>query len=115
MTGFTPAVRDLILDRQHNACARCCRWLVPGYTQVHHRRARQIGGSRRAETNLPANGLALCDRDHDWIESNRRESYRLGYLVHSYQRPCEVPVWYLGRWVRLHDDGTAVSDPVDAA
>ncbi len=117
MTGFSPAVRQIILDRQHNACARCCRWLLDGYTHIHHRRARGAGGTRSPEANLPSNGLALCVQCHGRIESERRAAYRLGHLVHTYQRPCEVPVWCLGRWVRLHDDGSAVavSAPLDAA
>ncbi len=115
MTGFPPAIRQLIIDRQHHACARCCRWLLDGYTQIHHRRARGAGGTRCPESNLPANGLALCLQCHRHIEAERREAYKLGHLIRTYQRPCDVPVWYLGHWVQLHDSGETVPvpDPYD--
>jgi hypothetical protein len=29
---------------------------------------------------------------HDWIHSHVAESYELGWLVHSWQEPADVPI-----------------------
>lgn len=73
-----------------------------------------MGGTARLESNLPANLGYLCMSTfnpggcHLWVESNRTEARREGWLVPSWQRPSDVPVMYRGVLSRLHDDGSVV-------
>jgi 5-methylcytosine-specific restriction protein A len=116
MTGFSREVRDLVRQRatadldddRHVICevmARCPGRVVALY-DLHHRRCRGAGGSRRPETNLAGNALAICRDCHAFIESQREMAFRNGWLVRQSQTPADVPVLYRGRWVLLADDGT---------
>lgn len=75
-----------------------------------------MGSSRRPDTNQPANGLAVCDADHYWIESNREKARGFGWLLEQTQTPAEVPVLRRGRWVLLDNCGDfAETTPLEAA
>lgn len=121
-TGFPVRVRNLIHDRalDFNDAWAVCEVMAEcqGRRAVaaHHRRPRGSGGSRRPETNRAANGLAVCDADHAWIESFREQAYRFGWLLKQHQIPSEVPVLRRGQWVLLDDDGgfTPVAQGVTA-
>ena len=80
---------------------------------VHHRRPRQMGGTRRADANSPANLLSLCSRCHEFVESERAEAYVNGWLVHTHHDPAKVPclVEHGSRWVHLTDDGRYADGP----
>jgi hypothetical protein len=103
-----PQIRQLVLQRDNNSCARCGHVLT-GWMSIHHRLPGQMGGRRSG--NGPQNLLALCGSGvtgcHGWIESNRTEAYDLGYLVRSGEDPVAVPVLHAlyGR-VFLAEDGT---------
>lgn len=111
MTGFSVVVRRLIAERakDFNSSWPVCE--VMAFCQgsaaqaVHHRRPRGAGGSRRRETNMPANGLAICDPCHSWCESHREEALRFGWLVLQSQTPADIPVLRRGVWVRLDNAG----------
>lgn len=112
-TGFPPKVKKLIAERASAtgdaADAYCEVWEVCHGARSgppHHRRPRGRGGSKRPDTNLPANGLSCCPACHDWIESNRDEAKKHGWLLEQHQSPAEVPVLRRGRLVLLADDGT---------
>lgn len=103
LTGFSPAVRKIICDRANNLCERCCLRPVQ---QLHHRRPRGAGGSRRADTNTPANGVAICEPCHRHVESHRAEALEHGWLVRQGHSPENTPLLYQGaRWVLLTLDG----------
>ena len=103
MTGFSSATRRLILDRSGGVCERCG---VRPVEALHHRRPRGMSGSRRADTNTPANCLASCNECHLYIESNRTEALEMGWLVRQGHDPEHVPVMYRGMGlVQLHPDG----------
>lgn len=102
-TGFTPAVHDLINERSSGVCEKCGNdWADP---QHHHRRPRGSGGSRRESTNTASNGLALCERCHSGVESNRNQALIHGWLVNQNGDPRLVPVLTRHGWVRLTDAG----------
>lgn len=109
-TGFPLDVRIQIIHRAAGRCERCDRER-PGCA-LHHRRPRQAGGSRREDTNTASNGLFLCGFGgcHDWVESHRAESYKLGLLLKQHQNPLTSPVLLkrYGGWVFLNDDGQVV-------
>lgn len=98
MTGFSSQVRAVIHERSDRWCERCGG--ERGW-ELHHRRPRGAGGSRRPETNEASNGLNLCGACHRRIESNRTEAYEHGWLVHQTDDPREVPVLYRGTLVYL--------------
>jgi len=89
-TGPSAAVRDEVYERAGYRCERCGD--ADGPFEVHHRRPRGMGGSRREDTNSPANLLLLCTRCHLWTESNRATALERGYLVPQGQDPATVPV-----------------------
>jgi hypothetical protein len=64
-----------------------------------------MGSTRRPESNMPANGLALCLVCHLMVESNRELALENGWLVRQEQCPAEIPVFRFGQWVLLGDDG----------
>lgn len=115
MTGFSKEVRDLVRQR---ACAdvdddrfvvcevmaRCPGRAVALY-DLHHRRNRGAGGSKRPETNLAGNALAACRDCHAFIGAQPETAYCNGWLVRQNQTPAEVPVLRRNVWVRLDDAG----------
>lgn len=102
-TGFPPVVRSLIYDRSGGRCEICNEWTSD--LQIHHRRPRGMGGSRRPDTNLPSSGLLLCGMDHVRVESHRALAFDNGWLVRQSQTPREVQVLRRGFWVYLDDVG----------
>lgn len=111
MTGFTPKVRSLILERD-GGCAlsddRCDQGI-----QVHHRAGRQMGGSKNAWINRPPNGVALCPHHHRWVGEHPRDAEHLGYIVRrGVHKPADIPIDHhrLGV-VFLTDDGGYTHEP----
>lgn len=104
MTGFSKQVREVVKHRAGGVCERC-GWAAPAY-QFHHRRPRAMGGSRSPETNGAANCLHLCVPCHCACESDRELSLRHGWLVRQSRDPRLVPVFRMGTWVQLNDDGS---------
>jgi len=102
-TGFGVVVKAIIRDRANGLCERCGEYAYE--MQHHHRRARGMGSTRRPETNMPANALAVCPRCHSEIESYRSVSYDSGWLVHQSRNPADIPVLRRGVWVLLDDLG----------
>lgn len=76
---------------------------------VHHRRPRQMGGSKRRDTNGIENLLALSAADHELVESQRTLAYSRGWLVRQNAIPAAVPALVSVDGVRqlmlLTDDG----------
>jgi hypothetical protein len=114
VTGFSREVRELVkqrasidLDERYVVCEVQCR--CPGRAvalyDLHHRRNRGAGGSKRPETNLAANSLAACRDCHSFITVHPEMSYRMGWLVKQNQMPAEVPVYYRHRWCLLDNEG----------
>lgn len=103
-TGFPPLVRTLVYERCAGRCEICDEWTSD--LQLHHRRARGAGSTRRPETNYPSNCLALCMMDHLRCESHRTQAYENGWLVRQSHPPAAVPVLRRGMWVLLDDEGS---------
>lgn len=103
-TGFPLEVRVRIIERAKGYC-EVCGGASPGM-QVHHRRPRAMGGSRRPDTNTAPNGLYLCPECHANIESHRWLAQERGLLLKQHQTPSEVPVSLHGVLWLLGDDGS---------
>jgi hypothetical protein len=94
-TGPVRDVVDLVYERANYSCELCLMGLGPQRGvdhHLHHRRPRRAGGSRRADTNSPANLLLLCPSCHDVIEVQRAAAYDGGWLVGASRDPASVPV-----------------------
>ena len=105
-TGFTEAVKETIRERSGGRCEAMIPSECTGIaSEIHHRRTRGMGGTRRADTNLPANGLHLCRECHRWVTEHPAEARESGWVVRQSQTPSEVRVLRRGEWVRLFDDG----------
>lgn len=102
MTGFSSRVRAVIIERSDGWC-ECCG-LKRG-AEVHHRRARGMGSTKRPETNQPSNGLFLCPECHRRAESHRTSALAFGWLVPQHRDPRDIPVLYRGTPVFLDDHG----------
>lgn len=97
------AAKRLALDRDQ----RC---LICGHRDtldVHHRRARGMGGSTRAKHEL-SNLMTLCRTCHDWVEAHPNEARARGYRLDVDQDPRLVPVFAVtvngtGWWLLLDD------------
>ena len=98
-TGPTTTTKDLVWARAGGRCEVCGGSLagMRGFSR-HHRRPRRMGGSRRPDTNSPANILLVCgsatspDGCHHRIESNRTRAYEDGLILRDDQNPLHVPV-----------------------
>jgi hypothetical protein len=110
-TGFSPVVRQTIIDRDRHTCQRCGIGLVGasiGYS-LQHRTGRMMGGTDDPAINRPGNGLTLCGSGttgcHGWVESHPTEAAKAGWAVESWADPTTVPVRTPSGWQLLNDRG----------
>ena len=100
-TGPSPAAVDALFRRSHEMC-ELCGWHGE---QIHHRKARHMGGTSDPEINALSNLVHWCHACHAMVESRRAKAYENGWLVHSWDTPREVPFVVAGRPLMLDDDG----------
>jgi hypothetical protein len=113
-TGPSPAVVELVWERDSGRCAACAGLCTGerGFDwSLHHRMARRAGGTRRPFINLPGNlvllhghGSALCHGD---VERFRVTSESKGLVIRDGQwLPSQIPIEHAvhGR-VLLDDSG----------
>jgi 5-methylcytosine-specific restriction protein A len=101
-TGPSPAVVAIVQERSSGCCERCGNdWA----TQLHHRRPRGMGGTKREGSNTASALLHLCQRCHAYIESHRWQALTLGWLVLQDGDPVATPVRTRHGVVMLTDDG----------
>ena len=82
-------VRKAVLARDGERCRRCLR----PTTDVHHRKVKGMGGTADPEVAFGlANLVSLCRECHQWVHGNPEEAYVLGWLVHSWDNPVDIPV-----------------------
>lgn len=109
MSGPTPAVRETVTLRAHYQCEMCYR-PIHGQASVHHRRPRRMGGTKRGDTNQPANLLLLCGSGttgcHGWVESHRKKALDAGIILYDRDIPAEHPFMDgHGNWWLLDNAG----------
>ena len=101
--------RASVITRSSGRCERCAESLggVFGYS-VHHRTPRGMGGSVKKEINESANLIVLCGSGttgcHGWVESNRTEARKQGYLLYRIDEPDQVPFVSLDGVTRFIDN-----------
>lgn len=93
-THIPRPIRLATLARDAYRCQRCGHRLAPWWYSLQHRDARGMGGSKLL--HRLANLVALCGTAttgcHGYVESQRTESYALGWLVPNGAVPEEWPV-----------------------
>jgi hypothetical protein len=114
MTGPSPRTRETVIMRSNGVCELCHQPLRQ--FSVHHRRPRQMGGTKRPESNMAANLLVICGSGttgcHGHIESMRSEAYESGVLLRSMQDPESEPYRdNYGHWWTLTNNGTKTRQP----
>ncbi|EYT55805.1 hypothetical protein H490_0104020 [Leucobacter sp. UCD-THU] len=95
-------------------------FLRPGAGSKHHRKLRS-----RGVEHAPSNLVCLTGDgtrgEHGWVHAHPREATVLGYMVHSWDDPREVPIYRLGQfgaglgWYLQDDDAqlTPCDPPID--
>lgn len=101
-TGPDMATRELVRARDVS-CVIC----DDEGEQIHHRRPRAAGGTRRKDVNLPSNLVLLCSPCHLAVERNRNDSRDNGWLIPQScsDLPAQPLTWH-SRTVLLADDGS---------
>ncbi len=107
--AFTVEVKEIILSRAGWRCDRCGLRADSGH--FHHRTPRRAGGTSRKDLGLPSNGLLLHPSCHDYIESKRKISAQLGFLVGYGSIPADVPIMLWKGWHLLTETGEAIPLP----
>lgn len=106
-TGPTAKTCAVVMLRSAGRCIRCG---TIGH-QIHHRKPRQMGGTRDAAINNPANLVLLSNECHSHVESHRKAAYDEGWLVHRRDDPETVPLIDLfGQRFWLTDDSTVITN-----
>lgn len=112
--SVTPAerwARKVVKARAEDRCEGCGR---PGRLDYSHRIGRGVGGPWH-----PANALALCRRDHQFVgDQPHRARVERGWRLESTDNYLTFPAWIYGRgWVLLDDTGemTPVRDIEETA
>ncbi len=120
-TGPPRDVVDAVLERAQYSCEVCGVGLGDrrgvDYS-IHHRRPRQMGGTRWVGCNLPSNLLVVCGSAttpggcHATIESHRAGAMAAGWLVLSRTDPATVAVLITrDRWTYLAEGGYSDEPP----
>ena len=102
--AFTEKTKRILVARCQGRCEKC--GAPATVKEFHHRRPRGMGGSRREDTAQFSNALVLHSSCHRWIEMNREEAYKLGFLVPQHRLPAVVPVHLWDGWYLLNPDGS---------
>lgn len=103
-TGPSKQTRVDVVERDGQRCRRCGKY----GNEIHHRTARQHGGTKAEWINGMANLVLLCSHCHQTITENPADAYVTGWSLRrmSLDRPDRVPVvdvW--GYMALLTDDG----------
>jgi 5-methylcytosine-specific restriction protein A len=114
-TGPDRDVVDAVYERAGYACEICTEAVGDHRGtdhHVHHRRPRALGGTKREDTNSPANLLLLCPQCHREVESHRAVAQSMGWLLTQTDDPERVAVLVQrDRWVYLGADARYAADP----
>lgn len=108
--SVTVITKQTVLQRDNWTCVRCGRYVGPfGDYSIHHRRPRAMGGTKRPETDLPANLITLCGSGttgcHGQVESRREDARAAGLLLWQSQTPSAEPVLTHRGLLLLDDEG----------
>lgn len=93
-SAYTAKVRRDVDARDAGVCRRC--GVAGGQISRHHRKPRGMGGANRSDAGRLSNIVTLCGTGttgcHGWVEANRAQALREGWLVSSWHDPADVPI-----------------------
>ena len=104
---FPNNIKELVAERAGWSCEVCGKPVTS--PQIHHRRPRGMGGTRRKDSASPANALFLDMECHTWIESNRYTSLTQGFLISQSAVPSGEKFRHHEGWKYLTDAGGYIS------
>lgn len=84
--GFPEETRMEVRFRSGGRCEVQSAHCTGPLEHFHHRQL------RRHRNQTPANCLGACSACHSHIHANPTKSYIMGWLVHEWSDPAEVPV-----------------------
>lgn len=84
--GFPEPVRLAVRRRSGGRCEVQSRVCTGKAVHLHHRKL------RRHKDHSEANALHACRACHDHIHANPSKAYLMGWLVHEWLDPADVPV-----------------------
>jgi 5-methylcytosine-specific restriction endonuclease McrA len=84
---FDPVSAKIMLWMQCGGRCMFCGQALGNDGDMHHRKLRSQGGSND-EVNL----ALIHRRCHAWAHMNPEQAYILGWLVHGWSDPAEVPI-----------------------
>lgn len=113
-TGPSPDTVTAICERSAYSCEICGSAVGDRRGvdfSIHHRRPRQMGGTRWHGASLPSNLLLACGSGttgcHGVLESHRAGAVAAGWLVLSRTDPATVACLITrNRWLYLADDAS---------
>lgn len=92
-----------VVAARDGCCVRCRGESV----DVHHRKLKGLGGTSDDEVAYgTANLITLCRTCHTYVHGNPTESYKTGYLVHSWDDPELIGVITSRGIFTFSSDGT---------
>jgi hypothetical protein len=105
------AARTLVHERDGETCQMCGCSTAGRPSAVHHRVAKQMGGSAKLER--ASNLVRLCgsgnaDGCHGQAHSNPHWARNHGWIVSRSFDPAEIPVDMHDGWHLLADDGSRI-------
>lgn len=110
-TGPSKATVALLEAREAHGGQSCECCGLGAREQIHHRKARGMGGTRLDSINATSNLFFICHQCHADIESSRSLSLGMGWLVRNAANPASIPVLYQGVFCFLDDmGGVTVAD-----
>lgn len=115
VSQFSDVVKARVMARSGGFCEVRAAGCWDEGSQLHHRRARGMGGSRDPRSGGAANALSVCLPCHAHAESNRDEARDMGWLVRQGVDPAVVPVFRYRKWVLLDDNGGITPVPSGVA
>lgn len=113
-TGPDKATVELVRARAAGLCEVCSDGLRGSrgeHWDIHHRRARGMGGTSWPGANRCSNLIMICRFCHNDIESRRAHAEATGRLVPWPLDPAAVAILLNDHWKYLLDDGTASLNP----
>ena len=89
------ATRYAVFERALYKCERCGGGPDTFGWSVHHRVPRGMGGSKNPMLHETANLILLCGSGvtgcHGWVESNRDQAKKTGFLLYKVDSAPEIP------------------------
>lgn len=85
-------IAEAVIERANYACEAGIPGTCTGRGEdIHHRKLRSQGGKHDLDTCV-----LLCHSCHMWAHQHTGDAYRMGLLVHGWEKPRYPPAYYRG-------------------